>query len=62
MRNPDRLDDFYERLKRVHKQHVPDWRFGQFICNVFGVIGKDPFFPEDEEMIRLIEECFQETQ
>ena len=29
MRDPNRLDDFYEKLKKIHKEKVPDWRFGQ---------------------------------
>ena len=29
MRNPERLDLFYDELKRIHKEAFPDWRFGQ---------------------------------
>lgn len=61
MRNPDRLDEFYDRLKAVHKKYVPDWRFGQFISNILGdmaATGQDPFFPEEPEMIEFIERCF----
>ena len=36
MRNPDRLDDFYERLKKVHKELYSDLRFGQFMMCVLG--------------------------
>lgn len=40
--------------------HVPDWRFGQFICNFFGWMvsekGIDPFFPEEKEMVSLLSE------
>ena len=59
MRNPDRLDEFYDRLKKVHKEKYPDLRFGQFMMCVLGDMmsyGRDPFFPEEDEMIKFIEE------
>ena len=59
MRNPDRLDEFYDRLKKVHKDKYPDLRFGQFMMCVLGDMhskGRDPFFPEEDEMIKFIEE------
>ena len=58
MRNPDRLDEFYDRLKKVHKEKYPDLRFGQFMMCVLGDMqskGRDPFFPEEDEMIKFIE-------
>ena len=33
MRNPDRLDEFYDKLKWIHKTYFPDWRFTQFMIN-----------------------------
>lgn len=54
MRDPKRIDDFCRRLAVCWHQ-VPDWRFGQLMVNMFGAYGKDPFFPEDEEMIRFFE-------
>ena len=59
MRNPNRLDDFYDRLKKVHKESHSDLRFGQFMVCVLGDMqasGRDPFFPEEDEMIKFIEE------
>lgn len=60
MRNPDRLDAFYEELKQIHKVSFPDMRFGQFILNALGWINsskeRDPFFPEENEMLNLIKE------
>lgn len=32
IRDPNRLYDFYGKLREMHKQ-LPDWRFGQFIMN-----------------------------
>lgn len=60
MRNPDRLDDFYTKLCELHKECIPDWRFGQFCSNFFGWLysekGIDLFFPEESQMIEFIEE------
>ena len=59
MRNPDRIDQFLERLGKVWKK-VPDWRFGQLMVNVLNSMPKDPFFPEDDEMIKYFEDFFYE--
>ena len=59
MRNSNRLDEFYDRLKKVHKERFSDLRFGQFMMCVLGDMqnkGRDPFFPEEDEMIKFIEE------
>lgn len=60
MRNPDRLDPFYDEVKRIHKQYFPDWRFGQLCSNFFGwlyeVKKKDLFFPEEEQMLKYLQE------
>ena len=40
MRNPERLDSFYDELKRIHKEAFPDWRFGQLCSNFFGWLMK----------------------
>ena len=55
MRNPQRIDEFCARLAIAwHK--LPDWRFGQLMMNAFGELGKDPFFPEDKDMIEFLED------
>lgn len=56
MRDPARIHKFCNRLAQAWLYH-PDWRFGQLIVNVFGELNRDPFFPEDEEMIEFIEKC-----
>lgn len=61
MRDPKRIDDFCNRLKTVWHT-VPDWRFGQLMINVLGDMqasGRDPFFPEDDEMIKYLEGYFK---
>ena len=63
MRNPDRLDKFYDKLKEIHKENVPDWRFGQLISNFLQWLyvekGMDVFFPEEDKMLKLFEEYFE---
>lgn len=57
MRKVDRIDDFCDRLKLYWKL-VPDWRFGQLICNVFGSFKVDPFFPEEDTMLEFFDQYF----
>lgn len=61
MRNPDRINEFCNTLAEIWHL-VPDWRFGQLICNIFGEMsaeGRDPFFPEEDEMIEYIKKFFK---
>lgn len=53
MRDPKRIKKFCDRLAKAWESAVPDWRFGQLICNILG--GYDPFFVEDDDMINGIE-------
>lgn len=58
MRDPKRIDEFCDKLKEYwHK--VPDWRFGQLMVNFLGSIERDPFFPEEDEMLVLMEKYFK---
>ena len=58
MRNPDRLDKFYDILKEVHKNYFPDWRFGQLIVNFqhwYGMYAeKDIFYLEEDDFLRAL--------
>lgn len=60
MRNPKRLDKFYEELKDIHKEKFPDWRFGQLIMNWFSFYvnkyRRDIFYVEENEAIESIKE------
>ena len=57
MRDSARIDQFCDELKTYwHK--VPDWRFGQLICNVLGATKRDPFFIEEDEMLKVFEDFF----
>jgi hypothetical protein len=53
MRNPERLDKFYEELKQIHKEKLPDWRFGQLMFNFISETG-DPFYWEEDEFIERL--------
>lgn len=59
MRDANRLDDFYDRLKIVHKEKFSDLRFSQFMMSLFAniekVSGRDPFYMEEDEIIKYVE-------
>lgn len=65
MRNPNRLDKFYDEMKDIHKKSFPDLRFGQLMSNFFGWLysekKKDCFFPEEDEMIEHLREYANST-
>ena len=59
MRDPNRLYKFYAELQRIHIQYFPDWRFGQFMTNFFGIVDfgiadSDPFFWEEDECLEKL--------
>lgn len=58
MRDPNRLDEFYTVLCKIHKEFFPDLRFGQLMSNFFGWLAGtkqiDLFFPEEDKMINYI--------
>lgn len=61
MRDPKRIRKFCNRLATAWEL-VPDLRFGQLLFNIFVQIkneGKDPFYVEDNAMIKHIEEYIE---
>lgn len=58
MRDPNRLDNFYENLKKFHKENVPDWRFGQLISNFQSWYGNDVFYLEENQFMSKLNEFF----
>ena len=58
MRNPDRIEPFLEKLGKIWKGQCPDWRFGQFLINVFGTLPYDIYYWEDEKIMKHIENYF----
>lgn len=57
MRDVNRLDEFYDELKEIHKKYFGQWRFGQLITNILAEwqaqTGRDIFFPEEDETIQI---------
>lgn len=66
MRNPNRLDAFYEEVKRIHKESFPDLRFGQLMYNIFSWLAnnnlKDPFYMEEDEFLSHLKEFEDEIK
>jgi hypothetical protein len=60
MRNPDRIKPFLEKIEKVWLA-VPDWRFGQLMCNVLNTSERDPFYLEEEECLRLFAKMFDDV-
>jgi hypothetical protein len=60
MRDKERLNNFYDIMRILHKNTFPDWRFGQLISNFFGWIyqekKRDIFYIEEKEMLEYFEE------
>lgn len=59
MRDPNRLYEFYAELQRIHIEHFPDWRFGQFMTIFFGI--NDPFYWEEDECLEILRKFAGET-
>lgn len=58
MRNKDRICPFMAQIAE-HWSKVPDWRFGQLIVNVLGTCERDPFYYEEDEMLKVFEDYFK---
>lgn len=60
MRDPNRLYNFYNEVTRLHMNYMSDWRVGQFWLNflvyVQNVKKRDPFFPEEDELLTYLKE------
>lgn len=59
MRNPKRIRPLCDRLAEAWEK-LPDLRLGQLIVDSIG--GKDPFYIEDEDLIRMLERFVRETR
>lgn len=66
IRNPNRLYGFYNEVKRLHMTYFPDWRAGQFWMNFLGWVQnkkkRDPFLPEESEMLTYLKEYCGEKE
>lgn len=60
MRDLNRLNGFYDELKKIHMEYFPDWRFGQLCSNflewLFGSLHIDPFFIEEDRMLQYLKQ------
>lgn len=61
MRDPKRIKPLLKTLEDVWND-VPDWRFGQLICNMLGTFGRDPFYVEDDEMQEFMKKYLSEEK
>lgn len=57
MRDPKRIQKFCNQLAEIWSK-VPDWRFGQLVVNV---LGRDPFYIEDDRAMKCFEIYFDEV-
>lgn len=53
MRNPKRIPKVLKEIEKSWSKE-PDWRFGQWFFNTIMSVVGDPFFIEDEDLVRLI--------
>lgn len=60
MRDKNRMPVFMRELERVWMQWYPDLRFGQLMMNFLNYVAlehkRDPFFPEESEMLKYLKE------
>jgi len=65
MRDPERLDKYYDEIKRLHKTYCPDWRIGQLFVNFSEwlqfALQRDPFYINEQGFLALIHEYFADT-
>lgn len=65
MRDINRLDKFYDELKKIHKT-LPDWRFGQLVMNFLSwhltKYRRDIFYLEEDKIIELFKEYLSELE
>jgi len=64
MRDPNRLDNFYGEMTKLHKKHFPDWRWGQMVHNFLGWLMEtykvDGFYAEEDKMLQWFKEFCEE--
>lgn len=59
MRNQERIYPFLNKIGEYWSK-VQDWRFGQLVSNVFFGSEKDPFYLEEDDLIKVFEKFFNE--
>jgi len=61
MRDEKRIDRFCDLLKQYWKV-VPDWRFGQLVCNLQRYAQNDLFYYEEDKLEDLLAEMLRESK
>ena len=60
MRDTNRIPVFIKELEKIWMQCYPDLRFGQLMMNFLNYVAlehkRDPFFPEESEMLKYLKE------
>lgn len=54
LRDINRIPKILEKLQKAWET-VPDWRLGQFWCNLQRMCGNDLFYEEDEDLAKILE-------
>ena len=55
MRDPNRIANFMYEVGDIWAKNLPNWRFGQLMCNFISECG-DPFYWEEDEFLRRFKE------
>lgn len=58
MRDINRIDNFLGQIGKIWKEHFPDWRFMQLICNLQSFCGSDMFYMEEDRFLEYLEAYF----
>jgi hypothetical protein len=58
VRDKKRIKPFMNELAEIWETQCPDWRFGQLLSNVLNSLQRDPFFYEEEEMLKEFKKYF----
>jgi hypothetical protein len=65
MRDKNRIPEFTKELEKVWMRYYPDWRFGQLMMNFLNYVAleykRDPFFPEESEMLKYLKEYVKKS-
>lgn len=65
MRSKERLDTFYNKLKKIHQEDFCDWRFGQLCNNFFRWLQCNKnvnfFYIEEDEMLKYFNQYRDEV-
>lgn len=61
MRNPNRIYFMMGEMAGLWMKHFPDWRFAQLYSNFIAWMGTDPFYIEDDELMKRFEKFCKEV-